>query len=70
MNSALNYASAADAATTFKMVQSVRMAPFKKIGQLSFGMDPRNKCPPTLLRPPDAVRQLASEWQFRTMSDA
>ena len=56
MNSALNYASAADAATTFKMVQLVRMAPFRKIGQPSFGMEPRKKCPHALLRPRVAVR--------------
>ena len=36
MNSAPNSTSAADAATNFKMVQLVRMAPLRKIGQQSF----------------------------------
>ena len=43
MNSAPSSASAADAATNFKMVQLVRMAPLRKIGPPSFGIDPRKK---------------------------
>ena len=40
-NSAPSSASAADAATHFKMAQLVKIAPLREIGYSSFGMDPR-----------------------------
>ena len=41
---------AADAATHFRIVQSVRMVPLRWIGQPSLGTEPRKKCPDTRLQ--------------------
>ena len=44
-NIAPNSASAADAATKLRIVQSVRIGPFMRMGRLSSGCQPRNKWP-------------------------
>ena len=49
-------ASAADAATHFKTVDCVKMAPFNLMGHPSLGRDPRKKWPPALLQALGAVR--------------
>ena len=51
-NIAPNSASAADAATNLRIVQSVRIGPFRRMGRLSSGSQPRKKWP--------AARLLAS----------
>ena len=45
MESAPNYASAADDATNFKMVQRVKIALLSVMGSPSFAAKPRNKWP-------------------------
>ena len=47
--SAPNYASAAEDATKFKMLQRVKIAPLGVMGSPSLGNEPRKKCPDTLL---------------------
>ena len=69
-NNAPNSASAADAATSFKMEHVVRIFPFNLIGSLSLGKLPRKKYPPALLRALAAVKYDASECMFRIMSEA
>ena len=44
-NIAPNSASAADAATKFRIVQSVWIGPFRRMGRLLSGSQPRKKCP-------------------------
>ncbi len=56
-----NSASAADATTSFKIAQVMRMFPFSWMGLLSCGKLPRKKLPPALLWPWEAVRYNASE---------
>lgn len=62
-------ASAADAATNFKMVLTTWMAPLRRIGMLSLGTQPRKKWPPIRLRDWGALRYEASLWIFRIISD-
>ena len=70
MKSAPNYASAADAATSFSMVHVTDMLPLSLIFSPLRGMLPRKKYPPALLMPRDAVRYDASEWMLSTILDA
>ena len=44
-NIAPNSASAADAATNLRIMQSVRIGPFRRMGQSSSGSQPRKKWP-------------------------
>ena len=56
-NSAPSSASAADAATTFKMVQVIMILPLRKIGRPCFGKLSRGKYLPTLLLDRAAARE-------------
>ena len=69
MKNAPNSASAADAATSFSMVHVMAMLPLSLVFSPLRGMLPRNKYPPALLLPWDAVRYDASEWMLSTISD-
>ena len=55
-NIAPNSASAADAATNLRIVQSVRIGPFRRMGHLSSSCQPRKKWP-------------AARLTFKIMSD-
>ena len=55
-NSAPSFASAADAATNFRMLQREWIGPFCVMGFPSIGNDPRKKFPPALLCAFGAVR--------------
>ena len=70
MKSAPNYASAADAATSFSMVHVMAMLPLSLIFSLLRGMLPGKKYPPDLLLPWDAVRYDASDCMLSTISYA
>ena len=48
-NNAPNSATATDTATKGIILHSAWNAPLRKIGLMSFGMDPRKKCPAALL---------------------
>ena len=48
-NKAPNSASAAEDATNLRTEQSEWMGPFSLMGVLSFGRDPKKKCPPAQL---------------------
>ena len=67
-NNAPNSASAADAATSFKMEHVVRIFPFSLIGSLSLSKLPRKKYPPALLRARAAVKYDAPKRIFRIIS--
>ena len=69
-NSATSFASAADAATIFKIVHREWMDPFSFIFVLFLGIYLRKKCPPALLFAFDVVKYKASECMFSIMSDA
>ena len=69
-NRAPNSASAADAATSFRMVHVMWMAPFRRIGSPLRGRLPRKKYPPARLHTLGAERYEASECTFRIMSEA
>ena len=68
-NSAPSSASAAEAATNFKMVHSTCIAPLILMGFPSRGREPRKNIPAALLFASAALRYDASEWTFNTMSD-
>ena len=68
-NIAPNSASAADAATNLRIVQSVRIGPFRRMGRLSSGCQPRKKWPAARLLAFFAERYDASECTFNIMSD-
>ena len=70
MKIAPNSASVADTATSFNMVHVVAMLPLSLIFYPLCGVLPRNKYPPALLLPRDAVRYDASEWMLSTIADA
>ena len=70
MNNAHSSASAADAATNFRMVHRVKIAPFSPITSPSFGIYPRKKWSHVLLLPFLTERYDASEWMSRIISDA
>ena len=53
--SAPSSASAADAASILRTLHKKCIAPFRMMGYLFFGIDPRKKCPPVLLLALDAV---------------
>eukprot|EP00957_Ditylum_brightwellii_P007120 540369-Ditylum_brightwellii.AAC.1 len=55
-------ASAADAATRRRIVQSNWTAPFKKMGLPSTSLLPRKKCPPAVLHACGSFIYEASEW--------
>jgi len=65
-----NSASAAEAATSLRIVHVMCTAPFNEIGLPSLGTLPRKKNPPARLRALGALRYEASECILRTMSDA
>ena len=69
-NKAPNSASAAEAATNFKMVQSTWIAPLILMGWLSWGMSARKKYPPALERALLALWKEASKWTFSTILEA
>ena len=68
-NIAPNLASAADAATNLRIVQSVRIGPFRRMGCLLYGYHTRKKCPAAQLLVFLAERYDASECTFNIMSD-
>ena len=68
-NIAPNLDSAADAATNLRILQSVRIGPFRRMGHLSSGSQPRKKWPAARLLPFFAERYDASECTFNIMSD-
>ena len=70
MKSAPNYASTADAATSFSMVHVMAMLPLSLIFSALRGMLPSKKYPPALILHRDAVSYDASEWMLSTISDA
>ena len=70
MNNAPSSASAADAATNFKMVHRVKMAPSSQIASPSFGIHPRKKWSHAMILPFLTERYEASEWMLRIISDA
>ena len=64
-----NLASAADAATNLRMVKSVRIGPFRRMGRLSSGCQTRKKWPDARLLAFFAERYDASECTFKIISD-
>ena len=68
-NIAPNSASAADAATNLRIVQSVRIGPFRRMGRLYSGCQPRKKWPAARLLAFFAERYDTSERTFKIMSD-
>ena len=68
-NIAPNSASATDAATNLRIVQRVRIGPFRRMGRLSSGCQLRKKWPAARLLAFFAERYGALEFTFETMSD-
>ena len=68
-NIAPNSASAADAATNLRILQSVRIGPFRRMGCLSSGSQPRKKWPAARLLESFAESYNVSECTFNIMSD-
>ena len=68
--SAPNLASAAEAATKRKIVQSTCMIPLSRMGLSGCGREPRKKIPAALLHSLGTDRYDASECTLRIMSDA
>ena len=64
-----NSDSAADAATNLRIVQSVRIGLFRRMGRLLSGSQPRKKWPAARLLAFFAERYDASECTFNIMSD-
>ena len=64
-----NSASAADAATNLRIVQSVRIGPFRKMGRLLSGSQTRKKWPAARLLASFAERYNALECTFNIISD-
>ena len=68
-NIAPNSDSAADAATNLRIVQCVSIGPFRRMGHLSSGCQPRKKCLAARLLAILAERYNALECTFNIMSD-
>ena len=64
-----NSDSAADAATNLKIVHSVSIGPFRRMGRSSSGSQPRKKWPAARLLASFAESYDASECTFNIMSD-
>ena len=68
-NIAPNSASTADAATNLRIVQNVRIGPFRRMGRLSSGCQLRKKWPAARLLTFLSERYDASECTFNIMLD-
>ena len=68
--SAPSSASAADAATSFRMAHVMCMLPLRRMGLFASGRLPRKKYPPARLRALPADRYEASECTLSIISDA
>ena len=67
--SAPNSAFADNAATKFRIVKRVKIAPLRWMGCLYCGFCPRKKCPADWLLAPLSDNYVASEWTFSIMPD-